>query len=83
MAEKKETTAKTKEETRVVHLPRVPGPSANQDQYVAVNGKAYIVKRGMDVEVPLSVYEVLQHAAIAEDKAAEYAEEMAVKEPGK
>lgn len=31
------------------------------DAYVAVNGTAYLIKRGVDVEVPASVAEVLQH----------------------
>ena len=31
------------------------------DVYVAVNGKSYLIKRGVYVEVPVSVYEVLQH----------------------
>lgn len=32
-----------------------------QDVYVAVNGKSYLVKRGVDVEVPECVAEVLKH----------------------
>lgn len=31
------------------------------DVYVAVNGKSYLIKRGVTVEVPESVAEVLQH----------------------
>ena len=31
------------------------------DVYVAVNGKSYLIKRGVPVEVPASVAEVLQH----------------------
>jgi hypothetical protein len=30
------------------------------DVYVAVNGKSYLIKRGVEVEVPASVAEVLQ-----------------------
>jgi hypothetical protein len=29
--------------------------------YVGVNGKGYLIKRGVDVEVPESVAEVLRH----------------------
>jgi hypothetical protein len=32
-----------------------------EDEYVAVNGKSYLIKRGVDVEVPEYVAEVLQH----------------------
>ncbi len=31
------------------------------DVFVAVNGKTYLIKRGVDVEVPASVAEVLKH----------------------
>ena len=33
----------------------------NDSEYVAVNGKAYLIKRGEYVEVPESVAEVLEH----------------------
>ena len=32
-----------------------------QDVYVGVNGKTYLIKRGVDVEAPESVAEVLKH----------------------
>lgn len=32
------------------------------DEYVAVNGKSYLIKRGETVEVPDYVAEVLQHS---------------------
>lgn len=35
--------------------------SEKDDKYVAVNGKAYLIKRGETVEVPDFVAEVLQH----------------------
>lgn len=31
------------------------------DKYVAVNGKSYLIKRGVEVEVPDFVAEALQH----------------------
>jgi hypothetical protein len=31
------------------------------DVYVSVNGKSYLIKRGVDVEVPESVAKVLRH----------------------
>ena len=33
-----------------------------KDEYVAVNGKSYQIKRGETVEVPESVAEVIQHS---------------------
>ena len=32
-----------------------------EDVYVAVNGKSYLIKRGVDVKVPAYVAEVLKH----------------------
>lgn len=41
---------------------RIPRTSKNQeDVFVSVNMKTYLIKRGCDVEVPASVAEVLQH----------------------
>ena len=31
------------------------------DEYVALNGKTYLIKRGEEVEVPAGVAEILQH----------------------
>lgn len=47
------------------------------DVQVIVNGKVYIVKRGMEVEVPDFVAEVLEHARIQAQYAAEYSEKAA------
>jgi hypothetical protein len=33
----------------------------SEDVYVAINGKSYLIKRGVTVEVPESVAEVLEH----------------------
>lgn len=32
-----------------------------EDVYVAVNGKSYLIKRGVDVKVPAFVAEVIKH----------------------
>lgn len=32
-----------------------------EDIYVAVNGKSYLIKRGVDVKVPAFVAEVIKH----------------------
>lgn len=42
------------------------------DVYVAVNGKSYLIKRGVDVEVPACVAEVLRHSEEMEAKAMAY-----------
>ncbi len=33
-----------------------------EDVFVAINGKSYLIQRGVEVEVPISVAKVLQHA---------------------
>lgn len=41
---------------------RIPRTSKNQeDVFVSVNLKTYLIKRGVEVEVPESVAEVLRH----------------------
>lgn len=42
------------------------------DVYVAVNGKSYLIKRGVTVEVPASVAEVLQHKEEMQAQAMEF-----------
>ena len=43
-----------------------------EDVFVAINGKTYLIKRGVDVEVPASVAEVLQHKENMLEKAMAY-----------
>ena len=41
---------------------RIPRTSKNQDDvFVSVNMNTYLIKRGVEVEVPASVAEVLRH----------------------
>ena len=35
--------------------------SESEDVYVGLNGKTYLIKRGVEVEVPKGVAEILQH----------------------
>lgn len=74
------TTAKAKK-TATVKLPRNKGKNAVQEEFFSVNFKNYIIKRGVQVEVPIEVAEVIENAEKAEDYAVEYAESKAVKEP--
>ena len=46
-------------ETVKIKLPLTK--SEKDDKFVAVNGKTYLIKRGVTVEVPAVVAEVLQH----------------------
>lgn len=72
---KKADNAK-KEKKVIVKLQRLPGTNTNQDVYVYVNGRSFILKRGEEVEVPESVDEVLKNSALAEEYSIRYLEEL-------
>lgn len=58
------TTTATKvaePKTKMVKIKLPLTRSEKDDEYVAVNGKSYLIKRGVTVEVPDFVAEVLQH----------------------
>ncbi len=52
-------TTATKEKTVKIRLPL--SRNEKDDVYVGVNGNTYLIKRGEDVTVPVSVAEVLRH----------------------
>ena len=58
MAETKNETVK-KEETVKIKLPR--GRKDEGDVFVSVNERTWLIKRGVEVEVPVCVAEVLEH----------------------
>ena len=47
------------------------------DVYVALNGVPYLIKRGVEVEVPAGVAEIIQHSEEMLAKAMEYEEQAA------
>jgi hypothetical protein len=51
----------TEAKTKMVKIKLPLTRSEKDDEYVAVNGKSYLIKRGVTVEVPDFVAEVLQH----------------------
>jgi hypothetical protein len=66
MAEAKNTTPKTKKSKLFPNEPLVTiklplTRTEKDDVWVAVNGKSMQIKRGVDVEVPKCIAEVLQH----------------------
>ena len=59
MAETKKTEAPTEKLVKI----RIPRTKANQeDVFVSVNMRTWLIKRGVDVEVPECVAEVLRHS---------------------
>ena len=54
---------------------RIPKTKENQDDvFVSVNDRTWLIKRGIEVEMPECVYEVLMHQQEMEEIALEYAE---------
>ena len=70
-------TTKTKRVT--VKLPKLPGQNANQEEFFSVNGKNYIIKRGIEIEIPEEVAEVIRNAEKAEEYAMNYVDGLASK----
>lgn len=54
-----EKTAPAKEKTVKIRIPRTKADQ--EDVFVSVNARTWIVKRGVEVEVPECVAEVLRH----------------------
>ena len=48
-------------DTEVIHLFKDNGRDSSA-RFVSVNGEAYLIQRGVDVEVPAAVAEVLRHS---------------------
>lgn len=60
-----------------VKLPWIKGqPEAVN---VGVNGRFFLIKRGVEVQIPYPVFEVLQHSEKMEMMAAEYEQELTQK----
>ena len=78
-----DTTKKAKDDAKrvTVRLPRNGGANANQDEFMSVNFKNYIVKRGERVEIPESLAKMIEDNEKAEDFAMKYAEENGLREP--
>lgn len=62
-------------DTVTIRLPRAL-PGEEDTLFVGVNGKGYRIKKGVEVEVPRSVAEVLRNSEAAKDAALRYAEAM-------
>ena len=57
--EKKETATKAIEKKVKIRIPRTKAEES--DVYVSVNNRTWLIKRGVEVEVPECVAEVLRH----------------------
>ena len=65
------TTAKAEKKVKI----RIPlSRENNSDVFVGVNGRSWLIKRGVEVEVPECVVEVLKHQEEALATAYNYSE---------
>ena len=72
MSTEKKTTTPVEEEEKLVKI-RIPITRDQQDDvFVGVNGRTWLIKRGVEVEVPECVVEVLQYKEEALMKAYNY-----------
>lgn len=73
MAVRKDSpVAKATKDTITITLPRPTSPEEQNFRLVGVNGKFYKVMKGIPVDVPVAVAEVLFNAQNAEDEAYDY-----------
>lgn len=70
--EKKQAVSKKKKETVRFKIPKGRSDQERGDVFVAVNGKSYLIKRGVEVDMPKEVYEVLRNS----EEQMEYAQEI-------
>ena len=69
MAEATKTANKETAKEKLVKI-RIPRGRENQDDvFVGVNGRTWLIKRGVEVEVPECVAEVIRNAEEAEEAA--------------
>ena len=66
-----------------VRLPKLSGQNANQDEFFSVNGRNSIIKRGVTVEIPEEVAEVIRNGEKAEEYAMHYVDELVAAEETK
>ena len=77
-----QTTEDQKNGEKLIRF-KIPLGSADKDRadvFVAVNGKSYLIKRGVTNELPESVVEVLENAEAQREYAIEFEESARYKE---
>lgn len=80
--ENQQATENQKKGEKLIRF-KIPLGSADKDRtdvFVAVNGKSYLIKRGVTNELPESVVEVLENAEAQREYAIEFEESARYKE---
>lgn len=73
--------ARTKEELVEVTLPILRDANAPQEEFFSLNGKNWLIKRGVPVMIPVALKEVIDNSDKAMEAAYSYAREQALKQP--
>lgn len=64
------------EELVTIRLPIIPGKEKQEAQYVAVNGREWVIPRGVDYQIPRYAAKVLQESEEEQIRAALYRDAM-------
>ena len=64
-----ETTKEDVKATKTLFLEKERGQRGNQQLFVSVNGKDYLIQKGVPVEVPTLVYNVVMDSLKAKEEA--------------
>lgn len=82
MADNKKVSAPAERRVQIM-LPLLEDPKAPREEYFAVNGKSFIIRRGEYVKVPEYVAEVIANSQAARMAAIKFVDEKALREPKK
>lgn len=77
---KAKATTKQKEQMVKVKLRKLSDQNAPQEEFFSYNFKNYIIKRGVEVLVPLGLARIIQECELAEEARIAYVEEKALRE---
>lgn len=72
-----ETTKEDVKATKTLFLEKERGQRGNQQLFVSVNGKDYLIQKGVPVEVPILVYNVVMDSLKAKEEAYNFIEDTA------
>ena len=69
---KDKQSKKTAEKLVKIRLPIIPGKEKQEAQFVRVNNRTWVIPRGVEMEVPECVVEVLRHSEDMQLEALKY-----------
>jgi len=61
-----------KREFRDIFITKVRGHKEEDEQFVGLNGKNYLIQKGQKVSIPVEVYNIIMTSEKAKDEAQDY-----------